>query len=216
MLGEDRAGRGASPGPLVLVDRDGTLIEDRRYLSDPKEVALAPGVLEELLHLRSHSARVIVVTDQSGAARGYFSMAEVEAVHAEIEDRLARHRLRLDGWYVCPHGPDDARCCRKPPPALVLRAREERRLDPAGCFVIGDEVGDAKLGLACGGTGILVRPGAGPRARLSRSGRLALVPTFDAAAGIAVERHAGRIGSGGASPGRADSRTSPARPRVGG
>ncbi len=178
-------------GPLVFVDRDGTLIEDRGYLADPAGVVLLPGVVEGMLRLASLSARIVGVTNQSGVARGYFKLSTVEAVNAAVNRQLAAHGVRIDAWYVCPHGPSDGCACRKPRPALVMRACEARGVGSQGCYVIGDKVTDGKLGLAVGGCGILIRScpsglRAGPRT--SRSGRLVLVRDFPEAADLIARR----------------------------
>ncbi|AWB25237.1 HAD family hydrolase [Methylobacterium currus] len=164
-------------GPLVFLDRDGTLIVERHYLGDPAGVTLEDGVAEGLHHLRGARARIAVVTNQSGIARGYFTPAAVAAVHAEVDRQLAREGLHLDGWYLCPHGPQDGCRCRKPAPGLVEAACRDLACDPAGCFVIGDKSSDVDLATRVGGTGILVSRA--PEA--ARSGSLA-VPSFRDAA----------------------------------
>lgn len=184
-----RADAGPPPGPLVFLDRDGTLIVERHYLGDPAGVTLEDGVVEGLHHLRGARARIAVVTNQSGIARGYFTPATVAAIHAEVDRQLAREGLHLDGWYVCPHGPQDGCRCRKPAPGLVetacrdLVAKDSAARDgacePAGCFVIGDKPSDIDLAARVGGTGILVSRSA----EAARSGGL-VVPSFRDAARI--------------------------------
>ncbi|MGE7413236.1 D-glycero-alpha-D-manno-heptose-1,7-bisphosphate 7-phosphatase [Methylobacterium tarhaniae] len=178
-------------GPLVFLDRDGTLIVERHYLGDPAGVRLEDGVVEGLRHLRGASARLVVVTNQSGIARGYFTREAVAAVHAEIDRQLAREGLHLDGWYVCPHGPQEGCPCRKPAPGLVEAACRDRAWAAAGCFVIGDKASDVDLATRVGGTGILLS-GTGEAAR---AGDLAVPSFLDAARTVTrlwrERRHAG-------------------------
>ncbi|MGX7707779.1 D-glycero-alpha-D-manno-heptose-1,7-bisphosphate 7-phosphatase [Methylobacterium sp. Gmos1] len=181
---------------MVFLDRDGTLIVERHYLGDPAGVRLETGVVEGLHHLRGAGARMAVLTNQSGVARGYFSRADVAAVNAEIDRQLAREGLYLDGWYVCPHGPQDRCRCRKPAPGLIEAACRDfaaRNLacEPAGCFVIGDKASDVDLATCVGGTGILVSD----TAEAARSGGRVVSSFLDAARTVTrlwrEQRHAG-------------------------
>jgi D-glycero-D-manno-heptose 1,7-bisphosphate phosphatase len=146
---------------FVVLDRDGTIIAERHYLSDPEQVELLPGAAEGLRRMAALGLGLIVVTNQSGVARGYFDLARVEEVHQRLRSLLAAEQVALDGIYVCPHGPDADCACRKPRPGLLLEAAAEFNFDPRACFVIGDKPCDIELGQAVGATTILVRTGYG-------------------------------------------------------
>jgi D-glycero-D-manno-heptose 1,7-bisphosphate phosphatase len=146
---------------FVVLDRDGTIIAERHYLSDPAQVELLPGAAEGLHRMAALGLGLIVVTNQSGVARGYFDLARVDEVHQRLRALLAAEQVALDGIYVCPHGPDAECPCRKPRPGLLLEAAAKFGFDPRACFVIGDKPCDIELGQAVGATTILVRTGYG-------------------------------------------------------
>jgi D-glycero-D-manno-heptose 1,7-bisphosphate phosphatase len=146
--------------PAVFLDRDGTIIEDKGFLGDPQGVVILPTVVDALRLLRDHGYATVVISNQSGVARGYFGDADVRAVNAEIARRLAADGVALDGWYWCAHA-DEGCDCRKPAPGLVQRAAAEHDLDITGGAVVGDRGSDVALGVAIGVPGILV-PGPYP------------------------------------------------------
>ena len=146
---------------FVILDRDGTLIREKNYLSDPAAVELLPGAVEGLHRIRDMGLGVVMVTNQSGIGRGYFDEATVEAIHGRMLEMLADRDLSLDGIYICPHTPEDACACRKPGTGLLLQAAEELQFDPRRAFVIGDKACDIDLGRNAGATTILVRTGYG-------------------------------------------------------
>ena len=127
----------ARPGKLpsmsqrrfVLLDRDGTLIVERNYLSDPDQVELIPGAAAGLRRLAARGLGLVLVTNQSGIGRGFFDAARLAEIHERLTALLRAERVELDGIYVCPHHPDQACDCRKPRPALVLRAAAELGFD---------------------------------------------------------------------------------------
>ena len=146
--------------PAVFLDRDGTLIEDKGFLDDPHGVEILPGVADALRLLRASDFATVVVSNQSGVARGYFDDDAVRAVNAEIVRQLANDGVAVDAWYWCPH--DDDECdCRKPAPGLIRRAVNEHGLTLDGGAVIGDRGSDVALGHAVGIPGILL-PGPYP------------------------------------------------------
>jgi D-glycero-D-manno-heptose 1,7-bisphosphate phosphatase len=104
---------------------------------------------------------LIVVTNQSGVARGYFDLARVEEIHRRMQDLLVAEGVRLDAICVCPHLPEDDCPCRKPRPELIHRAAAQFGFEPSECFVIGDKPCDIELGQAVSATTILVRNGYG-------------------------------------------------------
>lgn len=150
--------------PVVFLDRDGTLIEDRHYLGDPEGVALLPGAAESVARLNRAGIPVLLVTNQSGIGRGYFSDAAFGAVQERVAELLRARGAHLDGVYHCPHAPDRVPpCdCRKPLPGLFRRAAEEHGADFARSFFVGDRLRDVAPALALGGTGILVDSGPDP------------------------------------------------------
>jgi len=141
--------------PAVFLDRDGTLIEDRGFLGDPGGVALLPTVIEALRVLAAHDYATIVISNQSGIARGLLDDDQVRRVNAEIARRLGDDGLAIDGWYWCPHY-GEACDCRKPEPGLVHRAVREHTLTLQGAATVGDRGSDVELGHRVGIAGILV------------------------------------------------------------
>ncbi|MGE4169530.1 MAG: D-glycero-alpha-D-manno-heptose-1,7-bisphosphate 7-phosphatase [Candidatus Margulisiibacteriota bacterium] len=143
----------------VLMDRDGTLIREKHYLSDPSQVELEEGAIEALSLLKAHNIPVILITNQSGIARGYFTQADFERVQAKLAELLAEHGLGLLDTFFCPHlsGCD----CRKPQPGMLLSALAKHGLDAKHCVMIGDKADDVEAGKAAGVSTILVRTGHG-------------------------------------------------------
>ena len=157
----------------VFLDRDGTMIEDVGYLDALDRIAFYPWTVDAIRALNRAGLAVVVVTNQSGIARGLFSEAFVEETHRHIEKRLAAGGAHVDAYYYCPHHPNGrvaafARdCgCRKPGRGMIDQAAKDLDLDPARSFVVGDTWGDVQLGRAVGARGILVRSGKGAAAEL--------------------------------------------------
>lgn len=151
----------ASARPFALLDRDGTVIEDRGYIGDPDDVVLLPGAAAGLRRLRALGFGLVLVTNQSGLGRGYFDAEQLDAVHRRLGAVLADERIVLDGIYLCPHRPDHDCDCRKPRPGLGLRAAEELGIDLAASVMIGDKRSDIDFGRRLGARTILVRTGHG-------------------------------------------------------
>lgn len=145
--------------PAVFLDRDGTLITDRHYLADPKGVELLPGAGEAVARLNRAGLPVVLVTNQSGIGRGYFTEAQYRAVHDRLVRELAAHGARLDAAYHCPLGPrdPDPEEMRKPGIGMYVRAAAEHGLDLARSFYVGDRVRDVVAVERVGGTALLVR-----------------------------------------------------------
>ncbi len=148
-------------GPVVVLDRDGTLNVEVHYLSRPDQVELLPGVVEGLRALQSAGCRLVVVTNQSAIGRGYFDEACLSTIHDRLRALLAAHGVTLDAIYHCPHRPDEGCRCRKPGPLLIERAGVDLGFDPATVVVVGDKPCDIDLGRGLGATTILVRTGYG-------------------------------------------------------
>jgi D-glycero-D-manno-heptose 1,7-bisphosphate phosphatase len=147
----------------VFLDRDGTIVEDPGFLHEPGKVKLFPGAAEAIRRLNEHGFLVITVSNQSGIARGRYTVADYSAVQRRLGELLAAHGARLDGAYFCPHhpqitGPCD---CRKPGPKLFLEARQALDIDFARSWWVGDRLSDVQPALALGGHGILVATGEG-------------------------------------------------------
>ncbi len=160
---------GPGPGgvlrPAVFLDRDGTVVEEVKYLADPARVVLIPGALEALAALRAAGYALVVVTNQSGIARGFFSEEDYHAVARRLDELLAGAGLVLDATHFCPHHPEiSGACdCRKPATGLHRKAAEELGLDLTRSYFVGDRVLDLLPALELGGEGILVRTGYGRR-----------------------------------------------------
>lgn len=145
----------------VFLDRDGTLIRERHYLSDPALVELEDRVAEALARFQSHGLLLFGVTNQSGVAKGFFPIEAVQEVNRRVESLLAERRASMSGWLVCPHDPSDRCDCRKPAPRLVREAARMFDIDCSRSFVIGDKRSDVELAAAIGAVGILVLSGHG-------------------------------------------------------
>ncbi|AIE84826.1 HAD-IIIA family hydrolase [Fimbriimonas ginsengisoli] len=147
--------------PFLLLDRDGTLIEERGYLSDPAGVALTPGAGEALRFAMERGLGIAVVSNQSGIGRGMMTVAQVEAVNRRTEELLIQEGVEIGGFFFCPHHPDDRCACRKPGTGLALRAARELEIDLLRSVVVGDKSADLELGHAIGARSVLVRTGYG-------------------------------------------------------
>ncbi|GAB3122606.1 D-glycero-beta-D-manno-heptose 1,7-bisphosphate 7-phosphatase [Novispirillum itersonii] len=147
----------------VLLDRDGTINVDTHYLSDPDELRLETDAVAGLCLLRDMGFRFAVLTNQSGIARGYFTRARLEEIHDRLTALLAEQGITLDGYFICPHGPDEDCPCRKPLPGLGEQARQALGFDPRQAWMIGDKDADIGLGQALGAKTVLVRTGKGAK-----------------------------------------------------
>lgn len=154
--------------PAVFLDRDGTINEQMGYINHLNRFVLLPGAAEGIRRLNQLDIPVLVVTNQSGLARGYFPPELLVAVHAKMVEELARQGAKVDGIYICPHHPEAKReeyrlaCdCRKPKIGLFTRAAAEHGIDLTASFVVGDRWSDLKAAAACGATSVLVLTGYG-------------------------------------------------------
>ncbi|HET6575369.1 MAG TPA: HAD family hydrolase [Fimbriiglobus sp.] len=152
----------------VFLDRDGTLIEEANYLSRVEQVRLIPGAAEAVRRVNAVGARVVVVTNQAGVARGYYPEDRVAAVHAHLSAVLGEQGARVDAYYYCPHhategiGAFRIECdCRKPKPGMLRAAARDLGLDLSRSWMIGDKVCDLEAGAAAGCRTVLVRTGYG-------------------------------------------------------
>jgi len=140
----------------VFIDRDGTINVDTHYIGDPDRFVMYKGVGEGVRRLKDMGYLIIVVTNQSGIARGYFTIEDLMKVHERMEYEFASFGVRLDGIYYCPHHPDDGCPCRKPNTALFEQAIKEHNIDVAGSFMIGDKELDIIAGKRIGLKTILI------------------------------------------------------------
>jgi D-glycero-D-manno-heptose 1,7-bisphosphate phosphatase len=141
----------------VFLDKDGTLVEDVPYSVEPGLIRLAPGAGWALAALKQSGFKLILVSNQSGLARGYFEVKELEAVWARLQELLEPFSATLDGFYYCPHHPEGsvarwtrACSCRKPEPGLLLQAAAAHGIDLTSSWMVGDILDDVEAGCRAG------------------------------------------------------------------
>ncbi len=163
MKDESRSGK-----KTIFIDRDGTLNEDVGYITDPAQLRLFDYAAQAVRLINEAGGRAIVVTNQSGVARGCFTEEFLQRLHAQMESRLRSEGARIDAVYYCPHHPELGEppyrldCdCRKPKTGLIERAARDFGLNLRESFVIGDRYRDIEMGHAAGATGVLVMTGFG-------------------------------------------------------
>lgn len=156
--------------PAVFLDRDGTLTREADYLRSVAGLRLLPGATEAVRRLRAAGFAVVLITNQSGIARGLYTEADLDLIHRELQRRLARRGTTLDAIYYCPHHPEVGkppyrrRCpCRKPAPGMLTRAIRDLDLDAVRSFCVGDSARDVAAGQRVGARTVLVRTGYGRR-----------------------------------------------------
>lgn len=150
----------------VFLDKDGTLIDDVPYNVDPDEIRLAPGAAQGLPRLRDAGYRLIVVSNQSGVARGFFPEEALGGVRERLGELLSEIGVALDGFYYCPHHPDGtvaryavACDCRKPQPGGILRAASDQGVALAASWFVGDILDDVEAGRRAGCRTVLIDNG---------------------------------------------------------
>jgi D-glycero-D-manno-heptose 1,7-bisphosphate phosphatase len=167
----------------VFLDRDGTIIVEQGYLSDPDQAYLESGVVEGLTLLKALGHTLVVLTNQSGIGRGFFEERDANRVNARVAELLGEHGIEIAAWYLCPHAPGAGCDCRKPLPGMALAASRDLKQNLAGSYVIGDKQADVELADAIGATGILVATGHGREAIEWARGQNR--PVFDSLEGAA-------------------------------
>jgi D-glycero-D-manno-heptose 1,7-bisphosphate phosphatase len=181
----------------VFLDRDGTINIEREFLHRPEEFQFIPGAAQAIRLLKQAGFRVIVVTNQSGIARGYYDEAAVDCLHRYMDEELARFGASIDAYYFCPHHPeysidDNGKACecRKPQAGMLLKAAADFSLDLSASFIIGDKLADVQAGLNAGCRPILVRTGYGAEEATKLSSG---VPVYDdlLTAAMAIVKEAG-------------------------
>lgn len=153
----------------VFLDRDGTINVEKDYLVRSEEFEFIPGVPEAIARLKKAGFLVIVVTNQSGVARGYFGVDAVQRLHVHLQQQLAAFGTSIDGFYFCPHHPEHGKgeyridCdCRKGNPGMLLQAAADYAIDLANSYMVGDKLADVEAGKRAGCQPILVLTGYGP------------------------------------------------------
>ncbi|OGP65814.1 MAG: hypothetical protein A3K22_05090 [Deltaproteobacteria bacterium RBG_16_42_7] len=147
--------------PAVFLDRDGTINQDTGYIDSPERLFIIDGAASAIKRLNSKGFRVVVITNQSGVGRGYFTKEAADSVNKKLEEVLKREGAHLDGIYYCPHHPDDNCECRKPRIGLLEKAKNDLAIDFKKSYVIGDKGSDIEIAQSIGGKGILVLTGSG-------------------------------------------------------
>ncbi len=149
----------------VFFDRDGTICRDLVYLSDPDRLELLPGVTDALRRLQAADFLLIIVTNQSGIARGYMTEGTLARIHDRLHELLGDQGIRITAIYHCPHLPDGSRpeyrqscSCRKPEPGMLLRAAHEHGIDLARSFMVGDKLSDIQAGKRAGCRSLWLQP----------------------------------------------------------
>jgi D-glycero-D-manno-heptose 1,7-bisphosphate phosphatase len=154
----------------VFLDRDGTVVVERGYITVPDAIELVPGAATAIARLRAAGWKVFIVTNQGCIAKGLITEEELEAIHLRMVAMLAEGGATLDGIFYCPHHPDGEvaqyaeECdCRKPRPGMLERAARENGLLLADCVMVGDTLRDVEAAHASGARAVLVRTGHGER-----------------------------------------------------
>lgn len=148
----------------AFLDRDGTINVEVNYLHRAEDLQLITGVPEAIARLNRAGWFVVVVTNQAGIARGYYTIEQMHALHDHIAAVLAQHGAHVDAWMFCPHHPEFSGVCdcRKPAPGMLLDAAHRFEIDLARSWLIGDSAGDLGAGAEAGCRTVLVRTGYGP------------------------------------------------------
>ena len=164
----------------VFLDRDGTLIAEKNYLSKIEDVAVFPRAVEALKRLQQSGFKLFIVSNQSGVGRGYFTLADVERVNRHLRDIFSKGGVRFEKIYIAPEAPDQPSRGRKPSPQFLYDARDEFQLDLSRSYVIGDKLIDLETGWNAGvKKSLLVRTGYGAELEGSSAASLAKATIVD-------------------------------------
>jgi histidinol-phosphate phosphatase family protein len=171
--------RTAENNRAVFLDRDGTIVEERGYISDPDKIMLEPNTIPALKLFKRFGFRLIITTNQSGIARKIFNKGRLYEVHKKLETLLTLNGIHLDAIYYCPHRPEEKCRCRKPKIGMALGAKRKFNIDLKNSFSIGDKLSDVQFAKNFGGKGILVLTGFGKKERLRiKDEKLEIKPDF--------------------------------------
>ena len=164
----------------VFLDRDGTLIAEKNYLHRPEDVEIFPGAGNALKRLADTGFKLVIVTNQSGIGRGYFTLADAENVNVHLRREFARDGVRFEKIYIAPEAPDQPSRGRKPSPQFLFDARDEFGLDLAKSFMVGDKLIDLECGWNAGvKKSILVRTGYGAEVERAAANKFASAVIVD-------------------------------------
>ena len=164
---------------LIILDRDGVINEDSdEYIKSSEEFVPLPDSLEAIARLNHAGYTVMIATNQSGVARGLFSIETLNAIHSKLRRELSTYGGRIDGIFFCPHGPDAACECRKPSPGLLYEIAERTGQSLQNVPAVGDSLRDIQAAQAVGAAPVLVKTGKGMRT-LQQTHGLAGVPVFN-------------------------------------
>ena len=175
---------------FIILDRDGVINEDSdEYIKSPEEFIPIPGSLAAIAKLNQAGYVVVVATNQSGIARGYYDEATLQAMHEKLRQLLTKEGGNIDRIYFCPHGPDDDCTCRKPKPGMLRKILTDYNMDPVNVVAVGDSLRDLQAAQAVGIKSILVRTGKGKKTEAQLGSEISLVntPIFDNLADAVAE-----------------------------
>jgi len=158
---DDAISRGGALRPAVFLDRDGTICEEMGYLNHISRVHVFPFAAAAIARLNRAGLAVVVVTNQSGVARGIFPESLVQQAQARITSELSAGGARIDAFYYCPHVKEQGCDCRKPLPGMLVRAAKEHDLDLRRSVVVGDRYLDVAMAHSAGAAGVMVKTGFG-------------------------------------------------------
>lgn len=151
---------------LIVLDRDGVINEDSaEYIKSPEEYVPIGGSLGAIARLKKAGYTVVVASNQSGIARGYFTLETLKSMHQKLQDLLKKIDAKIDDIFFCPHGPDDGCDCRKPRTGLFKQILAKYPAPAADVCVIGDSIGDIKMAVSVGARPILVLTGKGEKTK---------------------------------------------------
>ena len=140
----------------VFLDRDDTIIKDVNYCSCPEDVHLLPKAAAGIRLLNQSGLKVIIITNQSGIARGYLDISMLGRIHEKLKSDLAQYGAFINAIYYCPHHPDDNCDCRKPKPGMLIQAAADNSIDLRNSYMVGDYRSDIEVGLAAGCKTVLI------------------------------------------------------------
>jgi D-glycero-D-manno-heptose 1,7-bisphosphate phosphatase len=147
---------------IIILDRDGVInIDSSEFIKSPDEWVALPGSLEAIAKFNSAGYKVVVATNQSGIARGYFTRKQLDEIHAKLKQELALVGGHIDGIFICPHLAEDNCSCRKPKPGLLLEIAEKFGVSPTEMLSVGDSLRDVLAAKAAGAHAVLVKTGNG-------------------------------------------------------
>lgn len=169
----------------IFLDRDGTLCEEVGYLCSPEQIRLIPKGAEAIRLANERGIKAVLITNQSGIARGFFTVGELQEIHSELSRQLREVGAFLDGVYFCPHHPSEGKApyrrpcdCRKPASGMILRAALEMGIDLSRSYCVGDRLADLECGMRVGTKGILVLTGYGKEEQASGIGNQYHRPSY--------------------------------------